>query len=428
MKFEILERKGSEAIIQVSLDSKEWGEMLEVSAGELAKSLSIPGFRPGKAPLDVVITSAGETRVVSTAAESSINKYYVLALKELDLIPISPPKISVEKIGLKDPIIFKAEVVTMPEVKLGDYKSIKVTKQEIKTEPAQVEAALKNIQRQKASFNVVERESKKGDWIEIDFDGKLDGKPFDGGKSQNHPLIIGDGVFLSDFEENLVGLKAKDTKTFKVKFPDNYQKTELAGKETEFSVKVHQVKAVVLPELDDELAKSMGDFVSLDVLKKDIEKYVKEDAGKKETERQKEEAITKLIEITEVEIPEVLIEQEIKAMLNDLKHQLEHRQMTIESYLSQQNLTQDKLKEEWKDPAKKRVIAGLALASFREQEGIKASDKDVKAEIEQIKKSYPQSLEQIEEKYKNDNERERLRTVISGRMAIDHLLKMTQGA
>ncbi len=424
MKSQIEAQEKSQLTLRIELEPGEWQKCIQESAQKLSQGVNVPGFRPGKAPVDMVINTVGETRVVSEAAESAINKFYLIALKEQQVAPIAPPKIVVEKIDLKTPLVFKATVTTMPEVELGDYQRIKVEINPIAVDPERIAGVLKNIQRQQAQFNPVEREIKPGDWAEIDFDGKIDGTTFPGGASKNHPLIVGDGVFLPDFESALVGMKTGETKTFTLTFPVDYHQAEFANKMAEFTVTVHKIKAVVMPEINDELAKKSGDFKDLAALKTDIEKFHKEDIEKQELDRQKEAAITQLIGLTKVELPETLIEQEIEAMWHDFEHQLEQQHITVEDYLQKTDMTAEKLRKEWQEPARKRVIAGLALNAFRQKENIEATDQDVDAEIARLKALYPDDKENIKHKYSHDWERSRLKTLLSGQMAIDKLWKM----
>jgi len=427
MKSYLEEQVKHNVKLKIELDEIEWKECIQQTANKLSQNITTPGFRPGKAPLESVMNQIGETRLVSEAAELAINKFYPLALKEQQVFPISPPKISVEKVALKEPLIFKAEIITMPEVELGDYNTIKVETKTVEVDTDKIEGILKNIQRQQAKFNPVEREIQKGDWVEIDFDGKIDGKTFEGGSSKNHPMIVGDGVFLPEFETALIGMKAGEEKTFPVTFPADYHKQEFASKKAEFTVKLHKIKAVVLPEINDELAKMAGNFKDLTVLKDDIAKFLKEDMDKKELDSQKEEAINQLIKLTKVDLPDELVEQEIDSMLHDLKHQLEHQKMELEEYLQKMNITEKKLREDWKETATKRVIAGLALNAFRAKENIEASDKDIGAEIERLKNTYPEEKDEISEKYEKNWERERLKILISGQMAIDKLWQIATG-
>ena len=423
MKTSIID-ENSRIKLNIELDSKEWQNALKEAAAKMSKTADIKGFRPGKAPLDVVITQVGEARVLSEAADASIARYYAMSIREHNIIPLAQPKISINHLGLDKPLSFVAEVVSMPKVSLGDYKKIKVKAQPVKLDESKVDKTIKDIQRRAAKFNEVDRQSKMGDWVEIDFTGTLDGKPFEGGSSKNHPLIIGDGVFLPDFELALVGIKAGLEKTFDVIFPESYHQSNLANKKVQFAIKLHKIKEVVLPQIDDELAKTVGEFKTLKDLKSDIKKWLTEEAAKKEKSRQQEEAMEQLINLIKVDIPEELIKQELIAMVQDFSNQLAQQQKTLEDYLKTNNITEEKLKEQWEEPAKKRVLAGLALEEFKKQEKIEASDKEVEDDINRMKQMYPDQKEAIEKRYANDLETRRLKHMLAGQKALEHLWKL----
>ncbi|OGB74656.1 trigger factor, partial [candidate division Kazan bacterium RIFCSPHIGHO2_01_FULL_49_10] len=253
--------------LHIALDATEWAEALKNASAKISEQIEVKGFRKGKAPMDVVTAQVGETRILSEASELSINQYYYQAIVQEEVSPVGPPKIIVDEIGLNKPLKFTAEIAVMPEIELGDYQKIKVKPEKVEITDEQIDNVLKNLQRREVSFKEIEREAKPGDWVEIDFDGKLDGVSFDGGKSANHPLIIGDGVLLPDFEEALVGMKAGEEKTFPVNFPKDYHQANLAGKKTEFSAKLHKVKEVQSPELNDEFAKKISDKPTLKELR-----------------------------------------------------------------------------------------------------------------------------------------------------------------
>ena len=419
-----IEQQKANVILTIELETKEWQEILNQSAKKISETADIKGFRPGKAPLDAVINHIGEARVLSEASNIAVGKFYAMAAKEHKLIPVTPPKISVEKLDIEQPLVFKVEVTVMPEVEIGDYKKIKVKIQPVTVDKSKAEKTLKDIQKKAVKFKEIDREAKKGDWIEIDFEGKLDGVLFEGGASKNHPLIIGDGVFMPGFEEALIGLKANDEKTFKVTFPKDYHQKNLAGKEAEFKVKAHKIKEVELPPLDDELAKSLGKFQSLDELKTDIDKWLKEEAEKQEQTRQREAAMEELIKITKVDIPDELIDQEVSAMLEDLTRQLAQQNISLEDYLKRNNATEDEMREQWKAMAEKRVIAGLALDAFKKQENVESTNEEVTKEIERLQQLYPNQKDEIKEKYSSDLERKRLKHLLSGQKALEHLWKI----
>lgn len=421
----VIKQDKSSVSLTIELEEKDWKDALEQAAKKISQTVEIKGFRVGKAPLDAIINHIGEGRVLSEASDIAVSKFYALAAKEHNLIPITPPKITVEKVGLDQPLIFKVEVATMPKVELGDYKKIKVSSEPVKIDKNRIEKTLADIQRRAAKFKEVDRVTKKGDWVEIDFEGKLDGVPFDGGTSKNHPMIIGDGVFLPDFEAALVGLKAGEDKNFDVTFPKDYHQKNLAGKKTTFATKIHKVKEIELPPIDDDLAKSLGQFNNLEALKKDIEKWLTEEANKKEQERQKEKAIEELIKITKVDIPNELIDQEVSAMVQDMTHQLSHQKMTLEDYLKKQGITEDEMREQWREMARKRVIAGLSLDAFKKSENIITTEEEIIKEIDHLKQLYPDQKEQIEKKYASDLERKRMGHLLSGQKAVEQLWKMT---
>ena len=414
----------SKVIIEIELENSEWQETLKQAAIKISKSVEIKGFRSGQAPLDIVISQVGEARVINEATDTAVAKFYSLAIQQHNLIPVIQPKISINKVNVSQSLSFKIEVIVMPEVVLGDYKKIRVKSEPIKMDKSQIDKALGDIQRRQAVFKEVKRASKKGDWVEIDFLGKLKGEPFDGGKSQHHPLIIGDGVFLPDFENALIGLIPEENKTFSVNFPENYHQKNLAGQKVEFEVKLHQVKEVIMPPINDELAKQIGKFETLENLRLDIEKWLQEDAQKKEKSRQQEEAMNQLIKLAKVDIPDELIDQELMSMIQDLSHQLSQQQMTLEDYFKKQNTTEEKIKEQWKDMAKQRVLAGLALDAFKKREGIKATDQEVDQDIERMKIMHPDQKDKLDERYKSDLEKKRLGHMLAGQKALEHLWEL----
>jgi len=419
-----IDKNQSKVIIEIELENSEWQEILKQTAIKISKSVEIKGFRPGQAPLDIVVSQVGETRVINEATDTAVTKFYSLAMQQHNLIPVVRPKISINKVNLSQPLSFKIEVIVMPEVTLGDYKKIRVESKPIELDKSQIDKALRDIQRRQATFKEVKRVSKEGDWVEIDFLGKLKGEPFEGGKSQHHPLIIGDGVFLPDFEKALVGLKAGEEKTFSVNFPENYHQKNLAGQKVEFEVKLHQLKEVILPPIDDELAKQLGKFETLKDLRLDIEKWLQEDAQKKEKSRQQEEAMNQLIKLAKVDIPDELIDQELMAMIQDLSHQLSQQKMTLEEYFKKQNTTEEKIKEQWKDIAKHRVSAGLALDAFKKQEGIKITNQEIDQDIERMEMIYPDQKDKLDEKYKSDLEKKRLGNMLAGQKALERLWEL----
>jgi len=422
-------KKQEKAVVTltIALDQSEWAEAFKSASTQMAENIEVKGFRKGKAPLDRVISQVGETRILSEASELAINQYYYKAIVQEEVAPIGSPKVTVDEVGMDKPLKFTVEIAVMPEIKLGDYKKIKVKPESIEVNDEQIDNVLKSLQRREVTFKEIEREAKKGDWVEIDFEGKLDGVPFDGGKSTNHPLVIGDGVLLPDFEGALVGMKIGEEKAFPVNFPKDYHQANLAGKKTEFTAKLHKVKEVQYPELDDVFAQKIGDKKTLQEMKDDIAKVLKENAEQKELDRQRSEAIEQLIDLAKVDLPDQLIEQELDAMMHDFEHQLSHQGMNVKDYMERAKLTEEKMREEWREQARKRVVAGLALNEFRKLEGINASDEEVDVEITRLKTIYPAELDKITEKYQSEGERSRLAHLLGGQKAVEVLRKLAIG-
>jgi len=414
--------------LAITLEMTEWTAILDKASAKVSEGMKIDGFREGKAPRDIVIAKAGEARVVSAAIELAVEEFYPVAVKQENLRPIAFPKISVDKGNLTEPLEFTAEVAVLPEVVLGDYSKIKLEKRVESVGDEQIEDVLKNMQKKAVEFQEVERKAAMGDWTEIDFDGFVEGKPFEGGSSKKHPLIIGDKVFIPGFEEGLVGLGKGEEKDIEVTFPADYHNKELAGKPAKFKVKMNLVKAVNYPELNDEFAKKHAGQESLEVLKADIKKYLIEEAEKKAEEGLRENALLELVKVAKIDLPEEMIEQELDSMVHDLKHQAEHSKMSFEDYLKKAGVNEAGLKSQWREQAESRVRIGLALEAFRDAEKISASDGDVEAEIKKLKEMYPQDGENIDKEYgKGSNGRERLKRMLGSRKAIDRLVELATG-
>jgi len=414
--------------LAIALEMGEWSAVLDKAAEKVSATIKIDGFREGKAPRDVVIAKAGEARVISEAIELAVEQYYPVAVRQENLRPIAFPKVSVEKGNLTEALEFTAEVAVLPEVVLGDYSKIKLEKKVEKVGDEEVEGVLKSLQKKAVEFQEVERPAAMGDWTEIDFDGFVDGKPFEGGASKKHPLILGDKVFIPGFEEGLVGLGKGEEKDIEVTFPADYHNKDLSGKKAVFKVKMNLVKAVNYPEINDEFAKKHAGQESLEVLKKDIKTYLEEEATKKAEEGVRENALLELVKVAKIDLPDEMIEQELDSMVHDLKHQAEGSGMSFEDYLKKANVNEAGLKAQWREQAEQRVRIGLALEAFRDKEGIEATDEDVENEMKKLYEMYPQDKENIDKEYaKGTTGRERLQRMLGSRKAIDVLVaKATQ--
>lgn len=415
---------GAKVKLAVRLTIEEWNRILDAATQKIAGEIKVDGFRPGHAPRDIVIAKAGEARVISEATERAIEEFYPKAAREQDVRPVNFPSIAVDKVGLDEALEFTAEVAILPEVKLGDYMAIKISKPEVTISETEVEDVLKNMQKKSAEFNPVERPAAQGDWVEVDFSGTMDGKEFAGGASKNHPMVIGDKLFIPGFEEGIVGMNVNEEKDVEVTFPEDYHAKELAGKKALFHIKLNQVKAINYPVIDDEFAKKVAQMETLAVLKEDIKKYLELDAIQKNTEKMREDAILALAKVSEVELSDDIIDQEVDAMVHDLKHQVSHMNMTWEDYLAKSNVTEEVVKDGFKVQAADRVKAGLALEAFRKAEKVEVTDEDIETEIEALQARYPEDTDKIVEEYTKATNREKLRNMLASRKAIDRLVEI----
>lgn len=426
MQVEKTSPKSGLVKLKISLDKSEWDKMLDRAAVKVSTGTSIEGFRPGKTPRDIVINKVGEARVLSVAIEEAVQEFYPEAAKQEEIRPVAMPKVSIDQATPTAPLVFTAEVVVLPEVALGDYKQLKVKKGTVEPpKPEKLGEILKSMQKRAAEFAEVERAAKMKDWVEIDFVGTIDGKEFEGGKSKNHPMILGDKLFIPGFEEGIEGMKAGETKDIEVAFPPDYHNKELGGKKASFKITLHKVKAVNYPDIDDALAKKISKFQTVDELKKDVEKFLVDEEQRKVDSQVREDAILGLAKLAKVDLPEELVDQELNAMVNDMRQQVSAQQMNFDEYLKKAGVNNEEgLKSQWCDQAKQRVLAGLALDAFRKAEGIEATDKEVEEELKKLEQMYPNDKDKIVEEYKKPVARERLKNMIASRKAVDALVEM----
>ncbi|RLC37461.1 trigger factor [candidate division Kazan bacterium] len=424
MQVEKISTKNNSVSLKISLNKKEWDKTLDRAAADVAAVEKIPGFRPGKAPRKVVINKVGEARVLSTAIEQAVQEFYPVAVKQEGLRPVALPKISIDRATPENELVFTADVTVLPKVTLGDYKKIKIKKVVEPVTESQVEDVLKNIQKRQAEFVEVERPAKMGDWVEVDFVGYIDNKPFEGGQSKNHPMILGDKLFIPGFEEGIVGMRAKDRKTIEVEFPKDYGKTELAGKKAKFDITLHKVKSVNYPEINDKFVQKVSKFKTLDEFKADIKKFLEEEAEKRAETKSREDAIMELAKLVKVDLPDEMVDSELEAMLKDLRMRVAQQKMEFADYLKKAGVNEEGLKSQWRDQAKQRVLAGLALDELRKAEQIEVSDKEIEEEIKKLEAMYPQDIEKIREEYKKPIARDRLKNMLASRKAVDRLAEL----
>ena len=395
VKLEKLEN--SEIKLEITVEASRFDEAMDKAYKKNAKYFKVPGFRDGKAPKNVALRHYGEGVLYEEVFNDLVPTVLLEVYKDKDLDVVAQPNVDLVQIGSGKDFIFTAVVTVRPEFKLGKYKGIKLAKKEYPVTDEQVEEELKN--RQNQNSRMVEAkpgtELKVGDTAVIDFEGFVDGVAFDGGKGEGHSLEIGSGTFIPGFEDQLVGMKSEEEREIKVKFPDEYFSKDLAGKDATFKVKLHEIKVKELPELDDEFAKDVSEFDTLDELKDDIKSELEEKNEKRAKDELNQAAIDAVIENTEINIPKAMVDQEVDAYVKDMEHNLSHQGLSLEQYLSFLGQDINKFKEDNRISAEKGIKTRLILEEIFKQEELEVTDEDINNRMTELAKQYGRDAEEF---------------------------------
>lgn len=386
--------------LTVTIEATEMNSYFDEAAKNLSKDLTIKGFRPGNVPVDVLEQTVGSQKLFEEAANIAARKSFPEIILKNKIEAIGTPNIQILKIARGSDFEYKAEVTVLPNVELPDYKKIAsgVSKNKVTIGDKEVDDALKYLRKSRAKFVTVKREAKEGDRVEIDFTTSVGGVKIENGESKNHPLIIGDNLFFEDFEKKLIGLKEGEEKEFQVKFPKDFRDKKLAGQSPDFKVAMRLVQEVELPEINNDFAKSFGDFESIDLLKKSVKDGLLKEKEAQEDQKWQSEVIQKISEKCKVEIPEMLINSELEKMMEGLENNAKSSGLKFEDYLKYIGKTIDQLKEENKKQAEKMVKDGLTLKAIADKENIEVSEKEIE---EKINKEILRQYKSIEEAKKN---------------------------
>lgn len=397
VKWEKLE--GNEGVLTVEVDAEQVNKGLDAAFKKVVKNIALPGFRKGKVPRVLFEKRFGVEALYQDALDILLPEAYAKAVEEAGIEPVSMPEIDIEQMEKGKSLIFKAKVTVKPEVKLGQYKGLEVEKMDATVTDEDVENELKRLQENYAELVVKEDGTvENGDTAVIDFEGFVDGEPFEGGKAENYSLEIGSGTFIPGFEEQLVGMKAGEEKEIQVTFPEEYHAEQLAGKPATFKVKVHEVKAKQLPALDDEFAKDVDEEVeTLDELKAKVRARL-EEAKKNEAETALRNAVVeKAAANAEMDIPEVMIKNETDRMLREFDQRLQMQGLNLQLYYQFSGQDEASLREQMKEDAEKRVRAVLTLEAIAKAENIEVTDEEVEEELQKMAEAYNLSVDKLKE-------------------------------
>ena len=414
-------KNANEIKIEIKIDAEKFDNAIKKVYFQSAKYFNIPGFRKGKAPQAIVEKYYGKEIFYEDAFNEIAEDEYKKAIEDNKLDVVSKPEIDIVKMEKGQDLIFTATVQTKPDSKLDKYKGIEIDKIEYNVKASDIKEELKKMQEKNARIISVEDSPvKNGNITIIDFEGFADGKAFDGGKAENYELEIGSGAFIPGFEEQIIGMKVGDEKDIVVKFPEDYHAKELAGKDATFKVKLHEIKKKELPELDDEFAKDVSEFDTLEELKKSIKERLEKLNKQKEDAEKRDAVINAIVENLEVEIPSGMIEVEIDNMIADMEQRMSYQGLRLEQYLKMLNKTVEQLRTEYEPVAINSIKSRLALEKVIENEKIDATDEEINNKIEEMAKNYGKKPEELQE---NKNLKNYIIEGIKNEKAIDFLIK-----
>ena len=405
MKQENTDNK-NELKLTFTVEKERFEEAIQHVYKESAKYFNIPGFRKGKAPYKIVERYYGANIFYEDAFNELAPDVYDEELKDSKLEIVSRPKIDIVQMEKGKDLIFTAIVNTKPDFKLGKYKGIELEKTEHKVSDEEVEHELTHMADHNSRMVTVEdRACKKDDLVTIDFDGSVDGVPFDGGKAENYDLTLGSNTFIPGFEDQIIGMKIDEEKDVVVTFPEDYFEAKLAGKEATFKVKLHTIKYKEMPKIDDEFAKDVSEFDTLADLKKDIKKKKQEEHDHMAEHELEDKAVLAVCDNTEIDIPDGMIDAEIDNQVDQVAQRLQYQGLKLDQYLKLVGQTEKDLRDSFREGAKQNVKSTLVLEKIIEVEKIKADDKFVKEKLEEMSKQYNQDLKNLSE---NENLKEYL--------------------
>ena len=386
------------AKLTIEVSAEDLDKAMEKAYQKQKSRISLPGFRKGKAPRKMIESMYGKGVFMEDAVNSLVPQEYTKALGECDLEIVSQPEINVTQMEPGKALIFTADVAVKPEVTLGDYKGVEVPKSEIAVTDEEVDAEVKKEQDKNARTVAVEdRAAANGDITTIDFEGFVDGVAFEGGKGTDYALTLGSGTFIPGFEDQLVGANTGDHVEVKVTFPEEYQAKELAGKEAVFQCDVKKIETKEVPELDDEFAKDVSEFDTLAEYKEDVKKKLTEKKEKEARTAKENAAVDKAIENAQMDIPELMTKTECRQMMDDFSRRMQQQGLSMEQYFQFTGQSMDKMMEDMKPQALKRIQTRLVLEKVAEAENIQPSEEEITEEIQKMADAYKMEADKIRE-------------------------------
>lgn len=420
LQVEKLEHNMAKLTVEVAAEDLE--KALQAAYLKQRKQINIPGFRKGKVPRQMIEKMYGPEVFYDEAANNMIPDAYAKAYDESELDIVSQPKIEVVQMEKGKPFIFTAEVATKPEVTLGDYKGLKVDKVSTRVTQKEVDEEIeKERERNARTIEVTDRAVQDKDEVTLDFEGFVDGVAFEGGKGEDYPLTIGSGSFIPGFEEQLIGAEIDKEVEVNVTFPKEYHSEELAGKDATFKCTVHTIKAKELPELDDEFASEVSECETMDAYRAEVKKNIKERKERTGKEKKENQAVDQAIENAQMDIPEAMIEFQVRQMADDFARRIQQQGLTVEQYFQFTGMTAEKMMEEMRPQAEKSIKTRLVLEAIVKAENIEVSDERVEEELTKMAEAYQMEVEKLKE-FMGENEKKQIKEDLAVQEAITLLV------
>lgn len=420
LQVEKLEHNMAKLTVEVAAEDVE--KALQAAYLKQRKQINIPGFRKGKVPRQMIEKMYGPEVFYDEAANNMIPDAYAKAYDESELDIVSQPKIEVVQMEKGKPFIFTAEVATKPEVTLGDYKGLKVDKVSTRVTQKEVDEEIeKEHERNARTIEVTDRAVQDKDEVTLDFEGFVDGVAFEGGKGEDYPLTIGSGSFIPGFEEQLIGAEIDKEVEVNVTFPKEYHSEELAGKDATFKCTVHTIKAKELPELDDEFASEVSECETMDAYRAEVKKNIKERKERTGKEKKENQAVDQAIENAQMDIPEAMIEFQVRQMADDFARRIQQQGLTVEQYFQFTGMTAEKMMEEMRPQAEKSIKTRLVLEAIVKAENIEVSDERVEEELTKMAEAYQMEVEKLKE-FMGENEKKQIKEDLAVQEAITLLV------
>ncbi len=411
-------------ILTITVDGKEWEEALKKTYDKNKKNIKVDGFRPGKVPYEMYVKKNGYEPLFYEASDMVAQKAFEKALSEEKLEPVARPIVNIKEVD-KDKIIFEFTIITKPELNIKKYKDLKIKKDKLKVTKEEIDHEIEHLLEHYAELVIKDGKVENGDTAIIDYEGSIDGVPFDGGKAENYSLVIGSGVFIPGFEEQLIGMEKETEKDIKVTFPEDYHAENLKGKEAVFKVKLHEIKVKQNRELDDDFFEDLGmeGVNSKETLESEIKEHL--ETHKKEDIENKfvDEVMDAISKNTDVDIPEEMVEDEIDRLLQRMEQNLRYQGISLDLYYQFTKTTEADLRNQLEKDAFKNVLYRLILEEIIKLEDIKISDKELEKELDDMTKKYNATREDI---LKDIGGEEMLRYDLEVRRAFDKLTEYNE--